>query len=304
MKKKIEILKENIINNINIYRCPLCGENFRIEQYGMVCTNRHTFDIASKGYVNFFKRPSKITEVYDKGLFLARKNISDAGIYDKLCDKINLIAAEHISLRREDNNISQDGNIRPLILDAGAGGGNITVKTADFIHEALYAAMDLSKEAVEFASTNYFRDNIFWIIGNLNDIPLADNSVDIILNIMSPANYGEFKRTLKNGGILIKVLIEADYLKEVRNFIYADNDNQKYSNAEVFDHIQANMPVADAVTVSYTHSVRRENLASLFDMTPLTKNIPDRENVKNKFVGAFDTLELSLAFKIIICKKQ
>lgn len=293
MKKKIDVLKDNIIQNISIYRCPLCGEGFSVEQYGMVCANRHTFDIAAKGYVNFFKRPSKITEVYDKELFISRKNISDAGIYDKLCVEINRIASEHLSQRR-------DG---ALILDAGSGGGNITVKTADFMPECLYAAMDLSKEAVEFASVNYFRENIFWIIGNLNDIPLADNSADIILNVMSPANYGEFLRSLKDGGILIKVLIEADYLKEVRNFIYSDNDNQTYSNAEVFDHIQASMPVSDAVGVSYTHKVGRENLASLFDMTPLTKNIPDRETVKNNFVQAFDTLDLSLAFKIIICKK-
>lgn len=293
MKKKIDILKENIINNINIFRCPLCGESFFVEGYGMVCANRHTFDIAAKGYANFFKRPSKITEVYDKDLFFARKNISDAGIYDKMCGEINRIAAEHLS-----------AEANTLILDAGSGGGNITVKIADFIPGALYAAMDLSKEAVEFASANYFRENIFWLVGNLNGIPLANESVDIILNIMSPANYGEFKRTLKSGGILIKVLIEADYLKELRSFIYTDDDNEKYSNAEVFDHIQANMPIADAVEVSYKHGVGRENLASLFDMTPLTKNISYRENVKNNFVRAFDKLELSLAFKIIVCKKQ
>ncbi len=54
------------------------------------------------------------------------------------------------------------------------------------------------------------------MIGDLANLPLLDNSIDILLNLLSPANYQEFARVLKPGGLLIKVIPGSEYLKEVR----------------------------------------------------------------------------------------
>lgn len=42
-------------------------------------------------------------------------------------------------------------------------------------------------------------------MADLNNIPLKDESIDIILNILSPSNESEMSRLLKKDGIIIKV---------------------------------------------------------------------------------------------------
>jgi 23S rRNA (guanine745-N1)-methyltransferase len=231
-------------------------------------------------------------------LFSARKIISDAGLYNGLCEKLCEIISPGV------------------ILDAGCGCGNLTLDIFKKIGSPVTFAVDLSKDGIDFAATDSCEDNLLWIVGNLNNLPIADNKIDVILNIMSPANYAEFIRVLKPGGVLLKVMPESDYLKELRHFIYKENDKNEYSNKGVLSNLEENMTVSDIIDVKYTHKVSAENIPALFDMTPLTLNIDEREKVRDELIskcvrdtqtplppfqkGAF---EVTLAFKIVMCKK-
>jgi len=137
----------------------------------------------------------------------------------------------------------------------------------------------------------------------LNNLPVADNKIDVVLNIMSPANYAEFIRVMRPGGVLVKVLPDADYLKELRRFIYGENDKNEYSNKDVLANLAENMAITDITDIKYTHTVAAGHIPALFDMTPLTKSVAEREKIRAELSG-MDNFEVTLAFKIAVCKKE
>jgi len=291
IRKKIDIAKRTIEKHIDFLRCPLCTEIFEFESYSLKCKNGHTYDISRKGYVNLFNGYTKIVKTYDRKLFEARKIISDAGLYNKLREKLcEMINPE-------------------VILDAGCGCGNLTVDIFANVGNGAPGssrptiAIDLSKDGIDFAAGNFCEENLLWIVGNLNNLPVADNKIDVILNIMSPANYAEFNRVLKSGGILLKVLPDSDYLKELRHFIYKENDKNEYSNKDVLANLEENMKISDITDVKYTHKISAEHIPALFDMTPLTLNIGERDKIKAELMEKKD-FEITLAFKIAACRKS
>lgn len=63
-------------------------------------------------------------------------------------------------------------------------------------NEVYIIGTDISKIGIE-CSSNYVSNNFVPLICDLNYMPLKDNSVNIILNILSPSNEQEMKRILK-----------------------------------------------------------------------------------------------------------
>ena len=91
--------------------------------------------------------------------------------------------------------------------------------------------IDLSKEGIRVAAKEH-RD-IIWCVADLTKLPLQNQQFDLVLNILSPANYGEFKRVLKEHGILVKLLPTADYLIELRELLFKGTDKELYENDSV-----------------------------------------------------------------------
>lgn len=286
LTKKIDTAKKTIAQNIGFLRCPICRTLFGFEnlKYSLSCQNGHTYDISKKGYVNLFNGYTKVAQTYGKDLFIARKTVSDAGLYDKLLGSLY-------------------ADLPPgAVLDAGCGCGNLTAGIFENTGRPPTFALDLSKDGIGMAASGFCGEGLLWIVGNINDLPLQSGKFGVILNILSPANYSEFIRVLKPGGVLVKVLPDSDYLKELRRFIYGESDKNEYSNGEVMANLEKNMPIAKITDVKYTHTVKSEHIPALFDMTPLTQNIPEREK-KKKDLSAKGDLELTLAFKIAVCEK-
>ena len=65
---------------------------------------------------------------------------------------------------------------------------------------------DISKDSVQIAAKSEPDWAVNWFVGDLARLPIKDASMDILLDIFSPANYGEFRQFLsKERDILMKL---------------------------------------------------------------------------------------------------
>src|SRR5699024_11704479 len=83
-----------------------------------------------------------------------------------------------------------------IIFDAESGEGSHLQKIINECRDRAITGigLDIAKEGIIMASKNYH--NPIWLVGDLANIPLTDQSSHVVLNILSPANYMEFKRVL------------------------------------------------------------------------------------------------------------
>ena len=97
-------------------------------------------------------------------------------------------------------------------------------------------------------------------------LPLREHSIDVILDIFSPANYQEFGRLLSDYGLVFKVIPHEDHLKEFRQLL---PEAQAYSNQDVLEHFQESCDLLERVTIAKTWSMPSEHVQTFAEMTPL-----------------------------------
>jgi len=98
------------------------------------------------------------------------------------------------------------------LLEVGSGRGGGANYIASTLKPASYTGMDLAHSAVNLANKLHHQPNLRFIQGSAESIPLADNSIDVVVNVESCHAYGsvpkflsEAKRVLKPGGYLMLV---------------------------------------------------------------------------------------------------
>jgi len=98
------------------------------------------------------------------------------------------------------------------VLEVGSGRGGGAKHVATALAPASYIGLDLAQSAVDLANRLHKADNLKFIQGSAEAIPLPDNSIDVVLNVESCHAYGsvpkfisEVKRVLKPGGTLALV---------------------------------------------------------------------------------------------------
>ncbi len=238
---------ENIRSNAQLFCCPLCRKELSCEGSALVCPNRHSFDLSRRGYVNF--APNAKAGMYDASLFENRAKVMEAGYYDGAVLAITELIKKHVKAAA------------PLLLDAGCGEGFFT-QGLDRLGVVL--GIDLSKDAVTLACRR--PTNALWAVGDLTRLPLPDSSVDVIVNLLSPANYPEFRRVLRHDGILIKMVPDSDYLKELRTA----SGQGDYSNESVEELFSKRFHLVERVKVHECLPVPPKLSSSFWRMTPLT----------------------------------
>ncbi|KUO50848.1 MAG: hypothetical protein APF76_01315 [Desulfitibacter sp. BRH_c19] len=287
--KLASIRKLKFMDNIDLFKCPVCGQEMKFHNYNtLTCIDNHSFDLAKKGYVNLLLNSVK-TE-YGKQMFESRKVVSDKGFFDTMIDRVSNMLAEEISKM-----LFTDVKI----LDAGCGEGTHLAQVLKNLKKRTCVnlqgiGLDISKEGIQIAAKNYHE--IIWCVADLARIPVRDRQFNIVLNILSPANYKEFNRILRDDGILVKVVPGSSYLKELRNIFYED-DKKAYSNEEVINHLANNFNILDIHDVSYEFEINKEEeLESIIKMTPLSWGV-----TKERILKAFNeinkiTVDLQIVF--------
>ena len=240
------------------FACPVCQENLTLLESSLKCNNRHSFDLAKFGYVNLAPQ-IKQSANYDKENFQNRQEILESGFYQAILEVVSDL-------------LSNSKNAK-TILDIGCGEGFYSRKLQESHLDKTFYAFDISKDSVQIAAKSEPNWAVNWFVGDLSRLPLQDASMDILLDLFSPANYGEFRRVLSKDGILIKVIPTKNHLKEIRQKVQDQLTNKDYSNQDIKNHFQNNFTILSSKTASLTKPITAEQLQALLSMTPLLFHI-------------------------------
>jgi len=237
-----------------VFACPICQENLTLLETNFKCCNRHSFDLAKFGYVNLAPQ-IKQSANYDKENFQNRQQILEAGFYQAILDAVSDLLAS--------------SKTTTTILDIGCGEGFYSRKLQESHSEKTFYAFDISKDSVQIAAKSEPNWAVNWFVGDLARLPIKDASMDILLDIFSPANYGEFRRVLSKDGILIKVIPTENHLKEIRQRVQDQLTNKEYSNQDIKEHFQEHFTILSSQSASLTKTITAEQLQALLSMIPL-----------------------------------
>ena len=263
------------------FACPICQENLTLVESSLKCNNRHSFDLAKFGYVNLAPQ-IKQSANYDKENFQNRQQILEAGFYQTILEAIS--------------NLLSNSESAKTILDIGCGEGFYSRKLQESHSEKTFYAFDISKDSIQIAAKSEPNWAVNWFVGDLARLPIKDASMDILLDIFSPANYGEFRRVLSKDGILIKVIPTENHLKEIRQKVQDQLTNKDYSNQDIKNHFQEHFTILSSQTASLTKTITAEQLQALLSMTPLLFHVDQSK------IGWSQLTEITIEAEILVGK--
>ena len=261
--------------------CPICKEELQLMENSLKCHHRHSYDLAKFGYVNLAPQV-KQSKDYDKTSFQNRQLILEAGFYQQISDSLLQILKEEPTLK--------------TVLDVGCGEGYYTRKIQEHFSDKMLYAFDISKDSVQLAAKSDSSLAVNWFVGDLAKLPLQDASMNIILDIFSPANYQEFRRVMSDNALLIKVIPTERHLQEIRQKAAAQLSKRDYSNQEVIQHFQEHFDIISEVNIESSHSLTSESRAALLAMTPLLFHVEQDQ------IDWTDLTQVTIAATILIGK--
>ena len=272
----------------SLFRCPLCSEPLIRDQRTYRCPNRHSYDIAKEGYTYLLPVNQKNSTAPgdDKGMAAARRAFLSKGYYRPLLEALCDLA------------VSMTGDA-PTVLDAGCGEGYYTAG----IHQALLeagkmprtAGIDISKFILRSAAKR--SREIEFAVASSYRLPVADESMELLINCFSPLAAEEFHRCLKPEGAFLYVVPAAEHLWEMKQVLY----DAPYRNEEKLTPY-AGFRYEKVVTVDTTITLESpEDIHNLFQMTPYYWKTPKAGAER---LAALDKLTTRIAFHIHVFRKN
>ncbi len=256
MLKKIDRGRQFLAENHQLFRCPVCQEEVKKSDNGLICKNNHRFDLSKKGTL-YILSPAVKTE-YDQGMFVPRRRMIQSGMYQPVIETIAQHLPEEVSL-----------------LDVGCGEGSFLNELSKLKKIQNAVGFDISKEGV-YAATEQSAE-AFWCVADLTNLPFADQTFNAVLNIFSPSHYQEFQRVLSEDGEVLKVVPQENYLKELRQAFYPNQpEKQSYSNERVVAKFAEAMKLTERQRVTYEFEIPEENQKDLLAMSPLEWQVEER----------------------------
>jgi len=283
----------------SILQCPVCRKPLLPTTDGYQCSEMHRFDAARQGYVNLLlahkkhsKEPGDAPE-----MSRSRRRFLDLGYYNRVSDTINETIRGALSGLQCGSGCS--------VLDAGCGEGFYLQRLKNALAHGsaahlpiIYHGIDVSKFAVRQATQ---RDRTMaWFVASINDLPFLDSSLDIVLNIFSPANIMGFARILKQHGSLVFVSPGPKHLNGLREIIYpVTREHEASSITEKAKELFSSPTVS---RINYQLELKSNQvIMDLLAMTPYFWNIDQQTKSR---VAALDRLSLDVDVEIRVFKTR
>lgn len=233
--------------------CPVCRQPLRRVGDNFACEARHSVNVNRKGMLNFLSMP--VDSCYDAALFAARRRVFEAGCYRPVADAIDALLPE-----------------KPQrILDAGCGDGWYLNALLERHADWCGAGIDISRDAIAQATDQPC--TALWCVGDLRRLPFADGSFTAVLDVLTPANYDEFRRVLSPDGVLVKVYPGSEYLRELREA----RGMSAYAEGQVEAYLQEKTVQLEQKRVTVAHPVDAALWRDFVWMTPLNQDLNDAE---------------------------
>lgn len=239
--------------DLSLFCCPICGGALERGGGCYRCHAGHSFDAAREGYVNLLpanRRHSK-TPGDDKEMAAARARFLEGGWYGPL--RVALCGL-----------VERYAPAPPVLLDAGCGEGWYTQALAEAAAAkgGRTAGVDLSKPSVKRAARRCPAGE--FAVGTVYHLPVADASVDVLVDCFSPLAAEEFARVLRPGGTFLYVVPGPRHLWELKAILY----EQPYENEEKGEEYPG-LRCRDVVPVETVFTLPdRQAVKDLFHMTP------------------------------------
>ncbi len=244
-----------ILNSAALFRCSLCRGRMTAGETSLRCDAGHDFALSKKGYVDFC--PAARAGAYDDDLFDSRSRFIAGGFYEELIERLRTLLDRYAPAGP--------------VLDAGCGEGSFLKAILPDPSARACLGLDLSRPGVQRAARG--GGGWLWAVGDLSRLPLAEGSMAAILNILSPANYPEFRRVLLPGGAVLKVVPGERYLQEVRALARDRLRRETYSNERVLQLFKEKFELLETEEICSTYPLTPSQAADLIAMTPLTQGI-------------------------------
>lgn len=257
--------------------CPVCSAHLTRAGDDFACPNHHRLNVNRKGCLNVLS--AQVDSCYDADLFAARRRVFDAGCYNAVVEAIE--------------NLLPKGNQR--LLDAGCGDGWYLNALLTRYDGWCGAGVDISRDAI-LQATN-LACTALWVVGDLRRLPFADGSFTAVLDVLTPANYDEFRRVLAPDGLLIKVYPGSGYLKELR----AARGMAPYEEGQVDAYLREKAAIVGERRVTVTLAVSDELWRDFVWMTPLMQDLSAEE--KNA-IAAKNAGSVTVDLHVAACRME
>jgi malonyl-CoA O-methyltransferase len=188
--------------------------------------------------------------------------------------------------------------INPLtILDLGMGSGATTKLLAKQYPAATIIGLDFAEKMLATAKQDNYSANINLLCADINKLPIADHSIDLIFSNFSiqwcenvTLLFKECRRVLKNDGILFFSIPGPDTLYELRTALHKVDPNFNHINNFIDMHdlgdilVQSKFahPVMDNDVFTLTYS---NVLNILKDLKNIGANIKLTDNYRHSMFG-------------------
>ncbi|CAH0418584.1 methyltransferase domain-containing protein [Periweissella ghanensis] len=250
--KKIDKGRLFVQENLALFQCPNCQAAFTdVVENTVTCVNQHAFDLSKKGTLYFLNHA--VNTEYDDAMLASRRKVLTAGLFDGIVDAV--VAALPTTPQ--------------TLLDVGTGEGTPFAKLLTQrgnIDTAI--AFDISKAGVNLATQ--LETDAFFAVADLAQLPFATDAFSSVVEFFSPSAYAEFNRVIQPNGMLVKVVPNHFYLRELREMLYPEGSkHHTYDNQQVVDLFMQNYPDTIIQDVTYQWTIPTDLYADLLHMTPL-----------------------------------
>lgn len=273
---------------MSLFRCPLCASPLTRTGRTYTCPKGHSFDRAREGYVHLLPANQKHAKDPgdDKEMAAARNRFLSGGWYAPLRESLCRLALTYAPAGAS-------------VLDAGRGEGYYTAGVYAALSETgqvgQMAGVDLSKPSLRWAARR--EKAVEFAVASVYHLPVADTSVDLLLNCFSPLALDEFRRVLRPGGVYLYVVPAARHLWELKEVLY----DRPYLNKEEdipyegFSYLEV-VPVETVLELP-----DRDTIRDLFSMTPYRWKTPKAGAAR---LEELDHLRVTAAFRVHVFRRE